>query len=91
MDGRLPFRFHNGTGPAINSVVELGDRNISSNVSRVQFDAAVGDICHVVLTMPLIRGATLDLAGAIVDLSTETKEILLSLGWTPPAPPSDND
>jgi hypothetical protein len=84
MNERLSFRFMNASGTATHPVVLLGDRNIAGNVSRVEFESSVGDVPHVVLTMPLIKGATLDLAGAIVEVSSENRELLVELGWTPP-------
>lgn len=65
------------------STVEIGGVDLSAAVSGLSLTIDHGNLPRLVLTLPIIDGGEVD-GEAVVVIPDETKDLLLSLGWTPP-------
>jgi hypothetical protein len=71
----------NGPGKG---TVELDGKDISYAVSGFTYTAVVNDVGRLELQAPVVKGEIVD-AEVVVHISAETRELLTSLGWTPPS------
>lgn len=71
-------------GP-VDQVVEVDGRDISSAVSKVRISAAAGHVTEVELTLPIIELEAVGDDKAKVFLAAGCHDLLVQLGWTPPA------
>jgi hypothetical protein len=65
--------------------IHLDGADVSGLVSGVHIDAGVGLVTTVELELRLAVSAELNGARVIVGLDSEIEELLVALGWTPPA------
>lgn len=77
-------RFTNTGVCGIDSKLELDGRDISNHVRGLTLDAAVGAPVRVTLDIPVHKVAQFE-GDAVIGLTLEMEEILIGLGWTPPA------
>mgnify|MGYP001590970601 CR=1 FL=1 len=63
--------------------VEVAGTDISNAISGLTLTADAGSLSVLTLTLPIIEAGELD-GEARVFIPDETKDLLMSLGWTPP-------
>jgi hypothetical protein len=77
-------RFTNKGAVGIDTELELDGHDIRNHVSGLTLSAQIGEPVRITLDVPVHKVTEYE-GDAVVRLKPELEEILINLGWTPPA------
>jgi hypothetical protein len=77
-------RFANRGAVGINTELQLDGHDVRNHVSGLTLSAQIGEPVRITLDVPVHKVTEYE-GDAAVSFNPELEEILISLGWTPPA------